>query len=359
MMAMIICLIKTFNFMHKSFYLFTVIFLTITSFLKANETESSSVEENIVAAEPTIAPKPMPDVPENELIEMVGYLTALNGGIHALKLDNTEIKALAEGLRKGISGEWSLEAFPEDAIREAFAQAQSRAVALEKGEIGEPGDESEPNATENLENQEDIKEEVKELPVIDPEALQKIGLVLVHQLGLSQLKFDTEDAVLVAKGFIAGSSATELNPEIEAKMPALQAFIKARIDKAKKAFFEDLVSKDAEVQISETGLHYKIIEPGLDEKPTLEDTVLVHYKGTLIDGTKFDSSYDRGEPSEFPLSGVVAGFGEGLTKIGAGGKIILYIPSELGYGNTPRPGGLIKPGDTLIFECELIEVNPQ
>ena len=87
-------------------------------------------------------------------------------------------------------------------------------------------------------------------------------------------------------------------------------------------------------------------------------TVTFHYKGTLTDGTEFDSSYDRGDPAEFPLNGVVPGFGEGLTKVGVGGKIILYIPSELGYGNSPRPGGVIKPGDTLIFECELLEINP-
>ncbi|MDH5242194.1 MAG: FKBP-type peptidyl-prolyl cis-trans isomerase, partial [Gammaproteobacteria bacterium] len=81
------------------------------------------------------------------------------------------------------------------------------------------------------------------------------------------------------------------------------------------------------------------------------------YKGTLIDGTQFDSSYDRGAPATFRLNQVVKGFGEGLTKIGAGGKIILYIPSDLGYGNSPRPGGVIKPGDSLIFECELLEVD--
>ena len=111
------------------------------------------------------------------------------------------------------------------------------------------------------------------------------------------------------------------------------------------------------MQSTESGLHYKVLEPGSDAKPTMEDAVLVHYKGTLIDGTQFDSSYDRGAPAEFPLNGVVQGFGEGLTKIGAGGKIILYIPSELGYGNNPRPGGAIKPGDTLIFECELVEIR--
>lgn len=156
-------------------------------------------------------------------------------------------------------------------------------------------------------------------------------------------------------------------------MPAFQEFIQARVSVAQaaaeaagaaaaaegiatsKAFFAELAA-DAEVQSTESGLHYKVIEPGSDVKPTMTDKVLVHYKGTLIDGTKFDSSYDRGAPAEFPLNGVVKGFGEGLTKIGAGGKIILYIPSELGYGNSPRPGGAIKPGDALIFECELKEI---
>ena len=158
-------------------------------------------------------------------------------------------------------------------------------------------------------------------------------------------------------------------------MPAFQAFIQKRVAAAQAAaeaagaaaaaenkaagaaFFAELAA-DTEVQKSESGLHYKVIEPGSDVKPVMTDSVLVHYKGTLIDGTQFDSSYDRGQPATFPLNGVVKGFGEGLTKVGAGGKIILYIPSELGYGNTPRPGGAIKPGDTLIFECELVEINP-
>jgi FKBP-type peptidyl-prolyl cis-trans isomerase len=145
---------------------------------------------------------------------------------------------------------------------------------------------------------------------------------------------------------------------LQAKMAAEAETIAAERTAAAKVFFEEL-ALDPEVQKSESGLYYKILESGAYEKPTLEDTVLVNYKGTLIDGDQFDSSYDRGEPAKFPLNAVVPGFGEGLTKIGVGGKIILYIPSELGYGNSPRPGGKIKPGDALIFECELIEVNPE
>ncbi|MEC7609190.1 MAG: FKBP-type peptidyl-prolyl cis-trans isomerase, partial [Verrucomicrobiota bacterium] len=126
---------------------------------------------------------------------------------------------------------------------------------------------------------------------------------------------------------------------------------------AGKVFISNMQG-DEDLQSTDSGLYYKIVEPGEGDRPSLTDSVLVHYKGTRIDGTTFDSSYERGEPATFPLNGVVAGFGEGLTKIAAGGKIILYIPSDLGYGNTPRPGGEIQPGDTLVFECELIEINP-
>jgi FKBP-type peptidyl-prolyl cis-trans isomerase len=90
----------------------------------------------------------------------------------------------------------------------------------------------------------------------------------------------------------------------------------------------------------------------------MSDTVRVHYKGTRIDGTVFDSSYKRSQPADFSLQGVVPGFAEGLTKVGEGGKIILFIPSDLAYGNNPRSNGIIQPGDTLIFECELIKINP-
>ena len=80
------------------------------------------------------------------------------------------------------------------------------------------------------------------------------------------------------------------------------------------------------------------------------------YKRQRVDGTVFDSSYERGQPADFPLNGVVQGFAEGLTKIGEGGRIVLFIPSDLAYGD--RRMGVIQPGDTLIFECELIKINP-
>jgi FKBP-type peptidyl-prolyl cis-trans isomerase len=88
----------------------------------------------------------------------------------------------------------------------------------------------------------------------------------------------------------------------------------------------------------------------------MDDTVRLHYHGTLTDGTVFDSSVERQQPASFPMRGVIKGFSGGLTKVKVGGKVRIYIPSELGYGDNPRPGGKIKPGDTLIFECELLEI---
>ena len=109
-------------------------------------------------------------------------------------------------------------------------------------------------------------------------------------------------------------------------------------------------------QSTDSGLRYKIIQPGSDKKPTATNSVLAHYKGWLDDGSVFDSSYDRGEPISFPLSGVIAGWTEGLQLIGEGGEIELEIPSDLGYGQRGVPG-TIPPNSTLHFQVELLEVQ--
>jgi len=104
-----------------------------------------------------------------------------------------------------------------------------------------------------------------------------------------------------------------------------------------------------------TGLQYKIIVKGDGPKPAATDKVRVHYTGKTIDGQVFDSSVERGEPAEFPLNQVIPGWTEGLQLMPVGSKYMLYIPSELGYGDRGA-GGLIKPGATLIFEVELLEI---
>ena len=121
-----------------------------------------------------------------------------------------------------------------------------------------------------------------------------------------------------------------------------------------EAFLEK--NKDAEgVIVTPSGLQYKVIKMGTGPKPTAEDVVRVHYTGTLIDGTKFDSSVDRGEPAEFMVNGVIPGWVEALQLMPVGSKFMLYLPSDLGYGGNGA-GDVIKPYSTLIFEVELLDI---
>ena len=106
---------------------------------------------------------------------------------------------------------------------------------------------------------------------------------------------------------------------------------------------------------TESGLQYKVEKEGTGEKPTAADRVKVHYTGTLLDGTKFDSSVDRGEPAEFGVSQVIRGWTEGLQIMPAGSKYIFWIPSDLAYGERGA-GQDIKPNSVLKFEVELLEV---
>ena len=124
---------------------------------------------------------------------------------------------------------------------------------------------------------------------------------------------------------------------------------------ASNKFLDENKTKEG-VIVDSTGLQYKIITEGTGPMPTAEDVVKVHYKGTLIDGTQFDSSYDRGEPAQFKLNQVIPGWTIGLQKMKVGSKFILYIPSDLGYGERVRQGSPIGPNQALIFEVELLDI---
>jgi FKBP-type peptidyl-prolyl cis-trans isomerase FkpA len=120
------------------------------------------------------------------------------------------------------------------------------------------------------------------------------------------------------------------------------------------AFLEENARRE-EVVTLESGLQYEVLEPGEGERPEATDVVTTHYEGRLIDGTVFDSSYQRGEPASFPLDRVIPGWTEGVQLMSPGAKYRLYVPSELAYGD--RPAGSIPPNSTLIFDVELIRIE--
>ena len=133
--------------------------------------------------------------------------------------------------------------------------------------------------------------------------------------------------------------------------------LKAKNEKEGKEFHQRNSITKGIVTLA-SGLQYKIEREGSDTKPTTVDEVEVNYKGTLLDGRVFDSSYDRGQSIKFALNRVIPGWTEGLQLIGEGGKITLYLPSDLAYGERGAPGSIIEPNATLIFEVELLKVFP-
>lgn len=151
-------------------------------------------------------------------------------------------------------------------------------------------------------------------------------------------------------------SPEQANEIIQAYVQELAA---SKYEEDKKAGEDFLAEngKKAGVTITASGLQYEVIEAGAGNKPTATDTVKVHYHGTLIDGTVFDSSISRGIPATFGVHQVIKGWTEALQLMPVGSKYRLYIPQELAYGAHPHPGGAIKPFMALIFDVELIAIE--
>ena len=203
---------------------------------------------------------------------------------------------------------------------------------------------------------------------------ETIGMMFAKGSGLGKMQFTEEQIEHILSGMKKGFSMKEMPPEHSAVQQKVQEVMMKKMQVARQAeqaemfkaaagnktkgkeFLASLSKKDG-VKKDPSGFYYEILTTGEGPSPTMTDTVRLHYHGTLIDGTVFDSSVERGQPASFPMNGVIKGFSGGLTKTQVGGKIRIYIPSELGYGDNPRPGGKIKPGDTLIFECELLGIN--
>lgn len=177
---------------------------------------------------------------------------------------------------------------------------------------------------------------------------------------LKSQEIDNINPMAVAKAFDdfnkeeAQMNAKEANAMIQSFFEEKEKEKYAEIVEQGETFLAENKKKEG-VKTTESGLQYKVIKEGTGEKPKASDRVKVHYKGTLIDGTKFDSSYDRGQPATFGVSQVIKGWTEGLQLMKEGAKWELYIPYNLGYG-ARGAGQDIKPFSTLIFEVELIEI---
>ena len=148
---------------------------------------------------------------------------------------------------------------------------------------------------------------------------------------------------------------------LKAEEAAAAAAAKAELEyadlkKAGEKFIEDNKSKKG-VKVTNSGLQYIVLKEGAGDKPNRSDRVVVHYHGTMSDGTVFDSSVDRGSPYETGVGQVIPGWIEGLQLMNVGSKYKFFVPQELGYGATPRPGGVIKPFSPLVFEVELLEIK--
>ena len=176
--------------------------------------------------------------------------------------------------------------------------------------------------------------------------------------------FDGLDANAVAQGVMDALNGAEMAVEVEDLRNAfgvinerMQAAAKEKAESASAEgvkFLEENAKKDG-VTVTESGLQYEVLVAGDGEKPTAQSTVRTHYHGTLIDGTVFDSSYDRGQPAEFPVGGVIKGWTEALQMMAVGSKWRLAIPYELAYGEQGA-GGAIGPFQTLVFDVELLEI---
>ena len=172
-----------------------------------------------------------------------------------------------------------------------------------------------------------------------------------------ELQGEYDVSVLDAAVKDAEAKAAEARAAEEAAAEAARAEQEAANAKKRvenEAYLESHASKEG-VKKTASGLLYRVIRPGEGDKPSASDTVTVNYKGTLIDGTQFDSSYDRGEPATFPLNRVIPGWTEGVQLIAPGGKIELVIPQSLGYG-ARGAGNVIPPYSTLVFEVELLSI---
>jgi FKBP-type peptidyl-prolyl cis-trans isomerase len=196
-----------------------------------------------------------------------------------------------------------------------------------------------------------------------------IGKGLAENMKKDQVEVNNDILLRGLKDALAGNKSLLTDEQIQAALTTLQNDLRkhqqelhdaevAKNSSAGTAFLAANKAKPGVVTLP-SGLQYKIITEGNGPKPTANDVVLCNYKGTLIDGTEFDSSYKRGKPASIPVGKVIKGWTEALQMMPVGSKWQLYIPPTLGYGEAGTNGGPIGPNATLIFEVELMSIQPK
>jgi len=181
------------------------------------------------------------------------------------------------------------------------------------------------------------------------------GFSIAQQMKSRGVELSLEQFNAAFKSVLAGEEPLLTEEEMD---NAFETMAKQQIEKMKEEgtkFLAENGKKDG-IKTTDSGLQYEVIKAGEGDKPAATDTVTVHYHGTLIDGTVFDSSVDRGEPTSFPLNRVIPGWTEGVQLMPLGSKYRFYIPSDLAYGERGSPP-TIKPHSALIFEVELLKIG--
>jgi FKBP-type peptidyl-prolyl cis-trans isomerase len=184
-----------------------------------------------------------------------------------------------------------------------------------------------------------------------------IGVTFGSSLQMSGLEDINPKAIAMAIQEIFDGETTIMNPE-QANMMLNDYFTNLQfgmhLEEGENFLAENKLKEG--ITTTESGIQYEVITMGDGPMPSVDDEVVVHYTGTLIDGTVFDSSVERGEPAQFQLNQVIPGWTEALQLMPVGSKWNIYIPQELAYGANPRQGGVIEPYMMLIFEVELIDI---
>lgn len=202
-------------------------------------------------------------------------------------------------------------------------------------------------------------------PTFEQDVSYAIGLFMGRDLLQKQVPVDPNHLMAGIRDALTKAQPRMSNEQIQAVMTRFDQQMNERAQKemaseseknkeAGAAFLADNAKKDG-IQTTASGLQYRVLEEGTGDSPTASSTVSCHYEGTLIDGTVFDSSYKRGAPAEFPVNGVISGWTEMLQLMKEGGKVEVFIPSNLAYGERGAPP-VIGPGATLVFKIELLKV---